>query len=222
VSRINLLPDHFIVRQRRTRLATLVAVAAVFTVIAGSAWAAIARSQLGELSTRIASTQSRLAEEQQRSRAIEYRASESRSLHALLAHRSQLEPPVATAGVLTLLTHLLPDSVALTRLTLDVPAPDMTNRSAKTAGAPAPPAPQPTHVVLEGLALSDVELTQVVSALAGQKAFTNVKLVRSRQVPLGTATRFGFEITLDVPAAAAATTTAAAGKQAGGKGERGA
>jgi hypothetical protein len=131
----------------------------------------------------------------------------------MLTHRGQLESPVAPAGVLTLLTHLLPDSVALTRLSLDVPEPDMTDRGAKAAagGTGAAPAARLTHVVLEGLALSDVELTQVVSALAGQKAFTNVKLLRCRQVPLGEATRFGFEITLDVPLIAstdAAATTA--------------
>lgn len=221
MNRINLLPDRFIARRRRARLVARFAVAAVFTVVAGLAWGAIARNQLGKLSAQVALSQSRLAQEQEKSRTIQGRAAEGQALRALLAHRSQLESPVASAGVLTLLTHLLPDSVALTRLSLELPAPDMTDRSvkAKVTRAPASAA-QPTRVILEGLALSDVELTQVVSALAGQSAFSNVKLVRSRQVPLGEATRFAFEITLDVPAAKTAG-TAVAGNQAGGKVDRG-
>ena len=220
MNRINLLPDHFIARQRRARMVVTLAVAGAFAVVAAVAWGAVVRSQLGDLSEQLAQSRVKLAEEQQRSRAIELRSAEGRSLRAMLAHRSQLEPPVATAGVLTLLTHLLPDSVALTRLTLDVPAPDLTYRAPRADGTAAavaaapPPAPQPTRVLLEGLALSDVELTQVVSALAGQKAFTNVKLVRSRQVPLGSAARFGFEISLEIPA----TLTVRAGE----KGQRGA
>jgi Tfp pilus assembly protein PilN len=214
VSRINLLPDHFIARQRRQRAIVRFAIAGAFTVLAATAWGAIAHHQLGELSKQVAQAQTKLADEQQRTRTIELKAAEARSLRAMLAHRGQLEPPVASAGVLTLLTHLLPDSVALTRLTVDVPTPDMVFRaplagSGASAGPPAP-SPQPTRVMLEGLALSDVELTQVVSALAGQKAFTNVKLVRSRQVPLGNVARFGFEISLDVPPAA----TAPAGEKA--------
>ena len=218
MNRINLLPDHFIARQRRARMVVTLAIAGAFAVVAAVAWGAVVKSQLADLSEQLAQSRVKLADEQQRSRAIELRSAEARSLRAMLAHRSQLEPPVASAGVLTLLTHLLPDSVALTRLTLDVPAPDLTYRAPRADGAaaavPPAPAPQPTRVLLEGLALSDVELTQVVSALAGQKAFTNVKLVRSRQVPLGGVARFGFEISLDIPA----TVTARAGE----KGQRGA
>jgi hypothetical protein len=207
VSRINLLPDHFIARQRRTRTMLRFVIAGAFTIVAATAWGVIAHEQLGELSEQFAQSRAKLADEQQRSRTIELRAAEARSLRAMLAHRSQLESPVASAGVLTLLTHLLPDSVALTRLTVDVPTPDLVFRTkapgSTSAVAPAP-VPQPTRVLLEGLALSDVELTQVVSALAGQKAFTNVKLVRSRQVPLNGEARFGFEISLDVPPAVTA------------------
>ena len=217
MSRINLLPDHFIARQRRAHMMVRVVIAAAFMLMAATMWGAIARSQLGDLSEQFAQSRMKLAAEQQRSHAIERQAIEGRSLRAMLAHRSQLEPPVASAGVLTLLTHLLPDSVALTRLTLDVPTPDMVYRAqgpTGTAPVAAAPAPQPTRVLLEGMALSDVELTQVVSALAGQKAFTNVKLVRSRQVPLGGVARFGFEISLEVPP----TVTA----RAAGKDQRGA
>lgn len=215
MNRINLLPDHFLARQRRGRLLVRVAIAAIFTVIAGGAWGAIARAQLARLSQQVTYSQSRLAQEQQRSGQIELRALEGRTLKAMLAHRGQLESPVASAGVLTLLTHLLPESVALTRLSLDVPAPDMTYRGAPPAKGPAtpPPSPQPTRVVLEGVALSDVELAQVVSALAGQKAFANVKLVRSRQVPLAGEARFGFEISLEVPP----TVVDGAGTRAGGE-----
>ena len=217
MSRINLLPDQFIARQRRVRTTLRFAIAAGCTLMVIVAWGAIARSQLGELSEQFAQSRAKLADEQQRTSVIERQAAEARSLRAMLAHRSQLEPPVESAGVLSLLTHLLPDSVALTRLTVDVPTPDMVFRSpapGSTAPVAQAPAPQPTRVLLEGLALSDVELTQVVSALAAQKAFSNVKLVRSRQVPLGATARFGFEISLDVPAAM----TAGAGE----KGQRGA
>ncbi|HEV2294627.1 MAG TPA: PilN domain-containing protein [Tepidisphaeraceae bacterium] len=222
MNRINLLPDHYMARQHRQRLFVRLAIAAGFTVLAGVAWGAVARVQLGRVSEQIALAQSRLAQEQQRGREIELRAAEGRTLKEMLVHRGQLESPVASAGVLALLTHLLPESIALTRLSLEVPAPDMTFRGTTpgrlAATLAAPPQPQPTRVVLEGLALSDVELAQVVSTLAGQTAFRNVKLVRSRQVPLAGEARFGFEISLEIPP----TVAAHAGARAGEKGQRGA
>ena len=222
MSRINLLPDHFVARRRRAQVVVRAAAAGVLMVITAAAWGGIAHAQLSARSARIAAARLRLEQEQQRGRAIEARGAEYRTLRAMLAHRSQLESPVAPAGVLTLLTHLLPDSVALTRLSVEVPDPDMSDHSEKPATATAPAkASAPTHVILEGLALSDVQLTQVVSALAAQKAFVNVKLVRSRQVPLGTVTRFGFEITLDVPATESAG-AAGIGQGVGAGGERGA
>lgn len=222
MNRINLLPDEYLARQRRARLMLRVVIAAVFTVIGGAAWGGVAWAQLGQLADRVAVSQSRLAQEQQRTHDIDRRAAERRTLQAMLAHRGQLESPVASAGVLTLLTHLLPESVALTKLTLDVPAPDMTFRGATpakgAAAAAAPPAPQPTRVLLEGLALSDVELAQVVSALAGQKAFTNVKLLRSRQVPVGGAVRYGFEISLDIPPTVTERTASGSAAEEGQRG----
>lgn len=152
MNRINLLPDHFIARRRRERILLRVAIAAVFTVVAGLAWGAVARAQLGKLSEQEALSQARLAQEQQRGHAIELRAAEGRMLKAMLAHRRQLESPVAFAGVLTLLTHLLPESVALTRLSVEAPPPDMIYRAAAPRGSAAPATrPQPTRVVLDGL-----------------------------------------------------------------------
>ena len=99
MNRINLLPDHFIARQRRARMVVTIAIAGAFAVVAAVAWGAVVKSQLGDLSDQLAQSRVKLAEEQQRSRAIELRSAEGRSLRAMLAHRSQLEPPVASAVI---------------------------------------------------------------------------------------------------------------------------
>ena len=114
--------------------------------------------------------------------------------------------------MLALLTHLLPESVAVTRLSMDLPPADLNDRSKSQAAQPgtAPPAPPehvPSRIEMEGVALSDVELAKVVGTLASHKAFANVKLVRSRQVTTEGQTRYAFQITLDVPAALPATNT---------------
>jgi len=210
MNRVNLLPDSYVAHERRRRTTRALIAGLVAVVISCTAWGSVAYTQVRALSQRMVAAQERLAFEQDRSRALEADRASGHELRALLAHRAQLEAPVPAPGVLALLTQLLPESVAVTRLSMDLPPCDLTDRSGpqgRAEGGQVPPAsaPTPTRVEMEGIALSDVELAKVVGTLGSHKAFTNVKLVRSRQITMADLTRFAFEITLEVPASAPPT-----------------
>lgn len=202
MNRINLLPDHVIARQRRRRGLRAAAVAAVLALAVGSVWTTVATRQLKDLAARTAAAQSRLNLERDRTGKIDAVATQAAQLRALLAQGERLNQPVTLPGAMTLLTHLLPQSVALTRLTIEAPAADVADRSKQPIRST--PAASVTRLSLEGLAVNDLELAQVVSELAAQKAFTNVKLVRSRPMASAGVTRYAFEISIDVPPAARA------------------
>ena len=201
MNRINLLPDRVLARQRRGRVVRTAAAAAVCALTVGAAWGATAYRQVNDLSGQVAAAQVRLSQEQQRAAGLALMTTESNALRTLLAQGDQLADPVELSGVLTLLTHLLPDSVALNRVSVEVPPADVGSR---VKAAKVAPPPRTTRLLLEGLATNDLELTRVVSALSGQKAFANVKLSRSKPVTGGGVTRYAFELTIDVPPATSA------------------
>ena len=202
MNRINLLPDHVIARQHRKRGLRAAAVVTVAAVAVGSVWATVASRQLKDIATRTTAARARLNLERERTGKNDAVAAQVAQLRTLLAQGDRLNQPVTLPGAMTLLTQLLPESVALTRLTIEAPVADVADRSKQpTKSAPGASI---TRLSLEGLALNDLELAQVVSELAAQKAFTNVKLVRSRPVASAGLTRYAFEISIDVPPARAA------------------
>lgn len=202
MTRINLLPDGVIARQRRNRGLRVAVVAGVVALLVGSVWTTLAVRQLKSLAARTAGAQARLNQERERTGKIEAVMAQATELRGLIAQGDRLGQPVTLPGAITLLTHLLPESVALTRLTIEAPAVDVVDRSKQPIKTT--PASQVTRLSLEGLAINDLDLAQVVSELATQKAFINVKLVRSRPVASAGMTRYAFEISIDVPPAARA------------------
>lgn len=206
MSRVNLLPDSYIAHERRRSVVLAAATAIVVIALIAVTWGSVAYSQARSLAGRMEDAQKRLMHEQERSRALQADRTAVEALKAMLAHREQLAMPVPPQGVLGLLTHLLPESIVVTRLSMDLPPADLADRSPQKAAradgsVPPPVGYVPTRVEMEGIALSDIELAKVVSSLASHKAFTNVKLLRSRQVTTAGLTRFAFHITLDVPPA---------------------
>jgi hypothetical protein len=198
VTRINLLPDGVLARQRRRQAARVAVVTAVLSLTVGSAWATVASRQLREIASKTAQAQARLAQERERAGRNDAVSAQAAALRGMLAQGDRLSQPVSLPGALTLLTQLLPDSVALTRLTVEAPTVDVVERKSTSKG---PPPSQVTRLSLEGLAINDLELAQVVSELGAQKAFANVKLLRSRPVASAGITRYAFEISIDVPPA---------------------
>jgi hypothetical protein len=202
VIRINLLPDHVIARQRRKRGTRAAAAAAAVALAVGSVWATVATRQLNDIAARTAAAQARLSQERDHTGKIDAVTAQAAQLRALLAQGERLNQPVTLPGALTLLANLLPESVALTRLTIEAPAVDVADHSKQVTKASS--TSSITRLSLEGLAINDLELAQVVSEIAAQKAFTNVKLVRSRPMAAAGATRYAFEISIDMPPAARA------------------
>lgn len=211
--RINLLPDHVIARQRRKRGTRAAAAAAVVALAVGSVWATVATRQLNDIAARTAAARARLNHERDHTGKIDAVTAQAAQLRALLAQGERLNQPVTLPGALTLLTNLLPESVALTRLTIEAPAVDLADRSKQPTRTA--PTSSVTRFSLEGLAINDLDLAQVVSELATQKAFTNVKLVRSRPMATAGVTRYAFEISIDVPPAARAADGGAGVAQVG-------
>lgn len=201
MKRINLLPDGVIARQGRRRAARVAVATAVLSLTVGAAWGTVAWRQLKELSRKAAETQARLTQERERAGRNDAVSAQAAALRGMLAQGDRLGQPVSLPGAMTLLTNLLPDSVALTRLTIEAPTVDVAERKSTNKA----PGSQVTRLSLEGLAINDLELAQVVSELGAQRAFANVKLVRSRPVASAGVTRYAFEISIDVPPAAAAS-----------------
>jgi hypothetical protein len=202
VTRINLLPDGVLARQGRRRATRIAIAAAVIALAVGSAWVTVARHQLNDLAAKTAAAQARLNQERERAGRSDAVSAKAAALRGLLAQGDRLAQPVSLPGAMMLLTNLLPDSVALTRLTIEAPTVDVSDRG--KSGNKGTPSSLTTRLSLEGLAINDLELAQVVSELGAQKAFTNVKLLRSRPVASAGVTRYAFEISIDVPPAAAA------------------
>ena len=200
MTRINLLPDGVVARQGRRRAARAAIAAAVVALAVGSAWVTVARHQLSDLAARTTAARARLSQERERAGRDDAVSAKAAALRGLLAQGDRLTQPVSLPGAMTLLTNLLPDSVALTRLTIEAPTVEVTPKSAGKGAA----ASLVTRLSLEGLAINDLELAQVVSELGAQKAFANVKLLRSRPVASAGVTRYAFEISIDVPPAARA------------------
>jgi hypothetical protein len=201
VTRINLLPDGVVARQGRRRATRIAIAAAAVALTVGSTWVTVARHQLNDLAAKTAAAQARLNQERERAGRDDAESAKAAALRGLLAQGDRLSQPVSLPGAMTLLTNLLPDSVALTRLTIEAPTVDVTERK---SGNKAAPTSLVTRLSLEGLAINDLELAQVVSELGAQKAFANVKLLRSRPVASAGVTRYAFEMSIDVPPAAAA------------------
>jgi hypothetical protein len=200
---IDLLPDSFTRARRQRRLRLMQGSAAAVAIVVATTWAGLAYRQLSSLSAQVRFRQAQVADGRHRIQAHTVAEGESKRLQALLARRAALELPVPATAVVSLIGHLLPESVTLTRVLMTTPPPvlEVTPPRPRT-GMAAVKTPEPLRLELEGVALSDQDVARLVGDLAAQGLFSNAKLAKSRQMTVGGLPRYGFVVSLELSPAA--------------------
>lgn len=208
MTRINLLPASYTtadaarVRHQRYVLWGVVLLAAA------ACWWQAATLQARRLSHLADQEEHRLQAARAQAAVLSGMDKRRREGQAVLAMQDDLQEPIHTTAIIAALSHALPPTVALTRLSVEMTPPRVPAVAAQApasgaAGRPQttakPPERQPIRIELDGMAKTEHELARCVSALSSHRLFTNVKLAKSRQEIDGHADRFGFTITADIP-----------------------
>lgn len=195
LSMIDLIPGSFRAGERARRrvrlwvsayagVAALVA-GAYFVVSAGRAQATAERDLLAQ----------QLQMEWDRNKEAQRLLGEIHAVEEAITRYDRLAAPVRACDVVGTLGSLLPKSVSLTALTLTPRSEKVLSKPAPTAKGAAASKPQPVTlsymvVELEGIAPSDAELAQLVSALEGCGLFGSVGMDYARSATIdGTAGR---------------------------------
>jgi hypothetical protein len=112
-----------------------------------------------------------------------------------------LSEPVSTPAVLALLSRLVPETVALTQIAVEMSSlPEPGTIGEKPPATPVKPAERrPIRIGLTGVARTDADVARCVTRLSEHALFANVKLARSRQVLDGGPPRVSFNIMLEIP-----------------------
>jgi Tfp pilus assembly protein PilN len=196
---INLLPEQYITERvaRRRRRLSLVTTA---LVILGSsvAWNTC-RNEAIVVAREVARAKADVARNGSRDAAVTRLDADAKALAASLAVREAvtLRLPVTTA--LGAACNALPDSVVLTRVSVEPPQLQLPTGDKKAKPTPRTAAAPVMKVGLEGLAVEDVEIARLVSVLSSNPLFKNVKLKSSRGVKVGELNRSEFQVDLEVP-----------------------
>lgn len=197
MSQINFLPESYLREKRRQnrvmRESMLIAVVALLIIV----WYAGTQ-------TRVVSLENLVQAKQQEVQSIASQQTEMAKLdqeRSVLMQQLQLErelsQPINHTAVVATLAHIMPRSMALTDMSIQMPAPVPSPRikvsdKSKTSGrndnrsvAKAPAGPPPVmRVSVVGLASRDMEIADFVGRLTDHALFGNVKMVFSRSVEL--------------------------------------
>src|SRR5512134_1982939 len=118
---IDLLPDSFIQQRRQRRLRAIQTTAAVMALLVVAVWAGQAYRQFSALDRQIRLAEAEANAARLQAQALSMTQIESARLQSVLARREELELPAPASAVVALVARLLPDTVALTRASMDVP-----------------------------------------------------------------------------------------------------
>jgi Tfp pilus assembly protein PilN len=201
---IDLLPDSFIQERRRRRLRAIQIVAASAAMVVAIAWAGLAYRQFSALGQQIRQAESEANAARLEAQALSMTKVETARLQGILSRREALELPAPASAVMALVAQLLPESVVLTRASMDVPRPVLEQaaaaspRRSRRASSSAPQAPESIKMELEGVAVSDQDVARLVGDLSAHGLFSNVKLAKSRQMTVAGNARYGFEVALEL------------------------
>lgn len=196
---INLLPEQYITERAARRRRRLSLVTTALVILASSvAWNAC-RNEAIAVRRDVSGARAEVAKLGSRDAAVTRLEGDAKTLSAAMEVRDAvtLRLPVTTA--LGEACNALPDSVVLTRVTVEPPQLQLPMRDAKAKPKPKAVAPPVMRVALEGLAVGDVEIARLVSVLSSNPLFKNVKLKSSRGTKVGELNRSEFQIDLEVP-----------------------
>jgi len=178
----------------------MIVAAAIVSVLAGAVWYKLAATQLARISQQISLVEQAVNTERQKAGQLSHEATEYGRMHDLMAVRSETETPCSPTAVLSLLCKLLPDSVALTKFSVEA-VPTQGAASYTPGAKPGDSKGAKTTLVrvdLQGIATSDLEVARAVSILARHRLFSKVTLTRSSPLKVADENRFAFQIKIDI------------------------
>lgn len=200
---VNLLPAEYvrsIAKHRQMRILMLTGIACVCAALL---WWRIAATKLNPVLNQTRDIKKQIEVEKSTARSLEQSQAMYRKLGAIEAIRGEMNEPIEVAKVMELLSQLMPQETALTRLTLTLPKlPDQkiaAKGAAKEAPKAEPSAPAPILIEMQGIAKSNPEVAKCMGALANHPLFTNVKLSNSKQLMDSKITIVSFQITMEIP-----------------------
>ena len=192
---INFVPDDYVqsTESRRTNLMYLVLFAVVMAVLGGSFATIKIRQQALVAKERLVSA--KLANAQQALKQFEELQTKRKAMMKTALTTAELLEPVPRSVLLASLTNNLPVGVSLLRLKLLQKEPEKTHRPVaaskyqKAQADKAAPAQSnssrekllETHIDIEGLAPSDLQVATYIECLSSSSLLDNVALVESKE-----------------------------------------
>src|SRR5207248_11283557 len=124
-----------------------------------------------------------------------------KKLAAAKALGEQVEGPLHPTIILALVCKLLPEQVALTKLSVEMVPVRETPPGAKPEGSEVKTVQveKPIHLELSGIAKSDGDVARCLNRLSEHPMFANVKLAKSQLALDGGPHRVAFQIVLEIP-----------------------
>ena len=210
MDQINLIPDSFLRARRHRQQLHLYGAIVLIVLLAEGAWGVLTYAHGRRVGSDIKNVQQAIAAERQREVQLTSAMKEYHRLRECAAARTETETPLSATAIVALLSQLVPDTVALTHLSIEMTPmrgasaeaerkkPDNKAQPAKTPASRSTP-DLVARLDLRGLATSDLEVARLVSTLSHHRLFSNVTLGASRASTVQKQTRFAFQITLDIP-----------------------
>jgi Tfp pilus assembly protein PilN len=199
---VNLLPLAVVEAQLRRRQLRRCLWMLGLAAAVGIVWWQAAAMQIRPLRAAAQTTTRQLDGQRQIEQELARRQTSHAGLRAAENLEAQLAEPVAPTAIIALLGQLIPERVALTKLTLEMcPLPEASppKGGAAPAASAKPTEPRPLLMELTGVARNDADVARCISRLSEHPLFNNVKLAKSRQALDGGPPRVVFTIALEVP-----------------------
>jgi Tfp pilus assembly protein PilN len=208
VSQINFLPQTFVQQRACRRRVFRQGAMVVSIVVLMAMWYVSSRGRVEALERVLQLQLAQVQEAKDQLAQLTKLRSEYRSLANQARIQHDLVQPVAYTPVIAVIASLMPDSLTLTKLSMQgqtaKPAPaqkpaDKSGAESRKARPAAPPAePNVLHIALEGLAPSDVQIADFVGKLTDHPLFTNVKMLYSRTAEVRSVVTREFRIEMEV------------------------
>ncbi len=203
MNEINFLPLRLIQSQRRQSrmFRELLVVGGV--LLCCVVWYGGQQGHNASLEHLVVAKQDELVAAQQRTVEVQRLTAQREDLQYQLQIQQRLTRPITHSTLLAVMTDLLPDSLAITELTLVAQTPvsqprHQKGQGAKTSRKASPPKPQLMHVQIEGVSPSDVDVANLVGGLSEHPIFSNVKMRYSRAVKLQHVQARQFRVEMDI------------------------
>jgi len=199
MNRVNLMPADLChvmsARRWRRRCKLLLATTGAVAL----AWSCLAGVQLHRLNRHLDRLERAVVPVLERGREYDHLQLEHRRLSRELTANETLRGPIPAAYLLALVSQLMPQDTAATRLTVTYP-PIIFHEKPGGGRRSSPSSPVLTvDLSLDGVAANHAAMPEMLERFARCDVFTNVRLVSNRQATLNDAVGQVFRVSMSVP-----------------------